>query len=77
MVSQFEVSEDYTQINVQDHPVRVSSLEYGDFFKWVYNRKEGLPAYVKVDMVSQESQVVRMSSLGQTGIKYSRILPGT
>ncbi len=71
MVSQFEVSEEYTQINVQNHPVRVASLEYGDFFKWVYNNREGLPAYVKVDMVSQEVEVVRMSQLDRPGIHYS------
>ena len=33
MVSQFDVSEDYAQINYQGRPVRVASLEYGDFFK--------------------------------------------
>ena len=71
MVSQFEVSQEYTQINVQDHPVRVASLEYGDFFKWVYNCSQGLPAYVKVDMVSQEVEVVRMSQLDRPGIRYS------
>ena len=71
MVSQFEVSEDYVQINYNNRPVRVSSLEYGDFFKWFNNRKEGLPAYVMVDMVTQEVQVVRMSSLGFEGIRYS------
>jgi hypothetical protein len=71
MVSQFEVSEDYTQINLQNRPVRVASLEYGDVFKWFFNQKEGLPAYVSVDMVSQEVQVVRLSDLGMSGIRYS------
>ena len=37
MVSQFDVSEDYAQINYQGRPVRVASLEYGDFFKWFLN----------------------------------------
>lgn len=71
MVSQFEVSEDYTQINFQDRPVRVACLNYGDFFKWLFNTKEGLPAYVKVDMVTQEAQVVRLSSLNLGGMRYS------
>ena len=56
MVSQFDVSEDYAQINYQGRPVRVASLEYGDFFKWFLNTKEGLPAYITVDMVTQEGQ---------------------
>ena len=33
-VSQFEVSDDYTQINYQGKPVRVTPLKYGSFFKW-------------------------------------------
>lgn len=71
MVSQFEVAYDYTQINYQGRPVRVASLEYGDFFKWFINTKEGLPAYVTVDMVTQEAQVVRLSDLGLSGMRYS------
>lgn len=71
MVSQFEVSSDYVQINYQSRPVRVASLEYGDFFKWFNNRKEGLPAYVLVDMVTQAVEVVRMSNLNLEGIHYS------
>ena len=71
MVSQFEISYDYTQINYKSRPVRVASLEYGDFFKWIINRKEGLPAYVTVDMVTQEAQVVRLSGLGLDGMHYS------
>lgn len=71
IVSQFEVAYDYTQINYKGRPVRVASLEYGDFFKWFINTKEGLPAYVTVDMVTQEAQVVRLSSLGASGMRYS------
>lgn len=71
MVSQFKVSDDYVQINYQNRPVRVSCLEYGDFFKWFNNRAAGLPAYVLVDMVTQEVQVVRMSNLSMNGIRYS------
>ncbi len=71
MVSQFEVSYDYTQINYQGRPVRVAALEYGDFFKWIINTKEGLPAYIMVDMVTQEAQVVRLSSMDSGGMRYS------
>jgi len=71
MVSQFEVSSDYVQINYQSRPVRVACLEYGDFFKWFNNRAEGLPAYVMVDMVTQAVSVPRMSDLNLQGIHYS------
>ena len=71
MVSQFEVSDDYTQINYLGRPVRVTYLQYGDFFKWINNRGDGLPAYICIDMVTQEVDVVRLSNLGMDGIKYS------
>jgi len=69
MVSQFEVSDDYTQINYLGRPVRVAPLEYADLIKWFTNRSNGLPAYIVVDMVTQEVQVVRLPE-GQ-GMKYS------
>ncbi len=71
MVSQFEVSDDYTQINYLGRPVRVTYLQYGDFFKWLNNRSAGLPAYIRIDMVTQEVEVVRLSDMGLDGIKYS------
>ena len=67
LVSQFEVDNSSAQINYNDRPVRVTYLNYGDFFKWINNRGSGLPAYVSIDMVSQEVSVVRM----QSGMRYS------
>ena len=59
-VSQFEISDVYSQINYQGKPVRVSPLVYADLFKWFINRSEGIPAYVIVDMTTQEAQVVKL-----------------
>ena len=68
MVSQFEYpSRQSVQINYQGRPVRVSPIAYADLIKWFTNRGEGLPAYVVVDMVTQEASVVRL----QEGMKYS------
>ena len=67
MVSQFEVADNYNQINYQDTPVRVATLRYGDLFKWINNMGKGLPAYVLVDMVDQTAQVVRL----ENGMKYT------
>ena len=67
MVSQFEVAEDYTQINYQGRPVRVTPLRYGDVIKWFNNRASGLPAYLVIDMVTQNVEVVRLSE----GMKYT------
>ena len=67
MVSQFEIREDFTQINYQGRPVRVASLEYADLIKWFTNRGDGLPAYLIVDMVTQDVEVVRLDE----GMKYT------
>ena len=61
-VSQFEISPLYSQINYQGRPVRVSPLNYADLFKWFYNMRTGIPAYVIVDMPSQNAQVVRLEN---------------
>ncbi len=68
LVSQFEVDESYyTQINYQGSPYRVTPLEYGDAFKWLGNQSDGVPAYITVNMVTQETKLVRL----EQGMKYS------
>ena len=67
LVSQFEVYSDSFQINYQNRPVRVTYLNYGDFFKWWNNQKAGIPAYMVIDMVTQEVAVQRL----EQGIRYS------
>lgn len=67
MVSQFEILDTYTQINYKGRPVRVTSLAYGDIIKWFTNRAKGLPAYIIIDMVTQDAQVVRLKE----GMKYT------
>ena len=67
-VSQFVVNSYYsTQINYKGTPVRVQSLDYGDIFKWLKNTKEGIPAYIIVDMTTQKAETVRLPE----GMKYS------
>lgn len=68
MVSQFEVEDDYTQINYQDKPVRVTPLRYASPIKWLTNRKNGIPAYIRIDMATQNAECVKL----EEGIKYSR-----
>lgn len=67
LVSQFTVSDQSAQINYRNAPVRVTYLDYGSFFKWLNNRGEGIPAYMVIDMRSQDVKVVRL----EQGIKYS------
>ena len=67
LVSQFNVSSYYTQINVKETPARVSPLEYAGLLKWFVNRGEGIPYYVKIDMATQNTELVKLDK----GIKYS------
>ena len=67
LVSQFEIADDYTQINYNDTPVRVTPLKYGDAVKWLYNQKQGIPGYLRVDMTTQDVTLVRLDR----GIRYS------
>lgn len=68
LVSQFEIDQTYTQINYQNHPIRVTPLLYGDLIKWFNNQQNGIPAYLMVDMTSQETTLVQL----EEGIKYSK-----
>lgn len=66
-VSQYEDAQYYTQINYKNVPVRVTTLRYANIIKWLTNVKEGIPAYMIVDMTTQEVEVVKL----EEGIKYS------
>lgn len=67
MVSQYEVDDFYTQINYQEKPVRVTPLKYASFIKWFSNQAKGIPAYIKIDMTTQETELVKLNK----GIRYS------
>lgn len=56
-ISQFEVSNQMTQINYKNEPVKVTTLAYGDVFKWLKNTRAGLPGYVVVNMVTQKAEL--------------------
>ena len=65
VVSQFNVSDDYTQIDLGGKPIKVSALEYAGFFKWINNKDSGIEGYVTVDPVSMSGKFV-----GSEGMKY-------
>ena len=67
MVSQFEVDDRYSQINYKDQPVRVSPLRYASLIKWLTNQSEGIPAYIKIDMATQNTELVKL----EKGMKYT------
>lgn len=67
VVSQYEVSDDYTQLDLNGKPMKVSPLEYAGFFKWFNNKKDGIPGYVMVDPLENEAKYVKLKQ----PMKYS------
>ncbi len=62
VISQFDVGANYTQINYHGTPQKVANLEYDGFFKWLNNRKNGVPGMVMVDPVKNTSQYMEFES---------------
>ncbi|MGP1488411.1 MAG: hypothetical protein ACTTIX_04350 [Peptoanaerobacter stomatis] len=67
LVSQYDIDETYSQICVKGKPLRVTPLIYADTIKWFLNKSNGIPYYINIDMVTQNSTLVKLSS----PIKYS------
>lgn len=67
IVSQYELAEECSQINLNGKPMKVFPLEYGSFFKWNKNKDTGIPGYILVDPVSMEAKYVEL----EEGMKYS------
>lgn len=66
LISQFEVSNEYTQINYLGNIVRVTPLEYNGFVKYLNNRSEGVPGYISVNSTTGNSQLHKL----EKGMRY-------
>ena len=66
LVSQFYVSDIYTQINYNNEIIRVTPLEYDNFFKYLANHKDGVKGYIKVNSVDGKSELIKL----EKGMKY-------
>lgn len=66
LVSQFDVSNLYTQINYKDSIVRVTPLEYSGLIKYFTNHKDGVKGYITVNSVTGEASLTRLDK----GMKY-------
>ena len=66
VVSQYELSHDYNQINYKNTPKKVANLEYADFFRWINNSDAGIPGYVMVDPVNSSADYIEF----KTPMKY-------
>lgn len=64
--SAFDVASGYTQLNVNNDPVKVSPLVYEGFFKWRKNKDTGVPGYVTVSPTTMKAKYVELDK----GMKY-------
>lgn len=67
LVSQFNIDEAYTQINAKNEPVRVTPLTYNGPLKWLTNFSQGIPYYLKVNMINGEASLTKP----RQAIRYS------
>ncbi len=65
-VSQFSVSNLYTQIEYNEEIIRVTPLEYADIFKYFSNKDEGVKGYITVNSVDGTSSLNELDK----GMKY-------
>ena len=68
VVSQYVVSDDYTQINYKGKPIKITHLEYDGFFKWIGNRSSGIPGYIMVDTLGNTAEYYEAKG----GIRYAQ-----
>jgi len=65
-VSQFYVSDLYTQINYNNQIVRVTPIEYAGLIKYFTNRDDGVKGYITVNSVDGKATLVNLDK----GMKY-------
>lgn len=66
-VSQFTVEPSYNQINYKNQPYRLATLKYSNIIKWFTNSDERIPAFIKIDTLSQEAKLCMVEG----GLQYS------
>ena len=67
LVSQFDVSDEYTQINYNDEIIRVTPLEYNGTIKWITNRNKGITGYITVNSTTGKAKLTKLDK----GMKYA------
>lgn len=66
--SQYYVDSEYTMLSSNNQIYRVSPLQYREFFKWLQNRNEGIPGFVRVNVTNPTD--VSLITLPE-GMKYA------
>lgn len=57
----------YPQINYNERPVRLATLQYANIIKWITNMNDGLPGYIIIDTANEEQEFVPL----EKHIRYS------
>lgn len=66
LVSQFLVSDEYSQISYQEGTYRVTPLAYDGFIKYLKNSSKGIPGYIIVNTTTGQTELKRL----EKGMKY-------
>ena len=66
MVSQFEAADSYVS-TYNGVSYRIAPLKYAGFSQWLSNKESGIPAYITVNMTTQETEIVYL----EKEMKYS------
>ena len=66
LVSQFQVSNEYSQISYKEGTYRVTPLAYDGFIKYMRNLKTHIPGYIVVNTTSGETKLNRINP----GMRY-------
>ncbi len=66
-VSQFTVEPTYNQINFKNRPVRLATFQYSNIIKWLTSSDERIPAYIKIDTITQKADLVMVDG----GLQFS------
>ena len=60
LVSQFSVSDEYSQISYNNGTYRVTPLAYDGLVKYIKNRSSGIPGYIIVNTTTGNTKLVRL-----------------
>lgn len=66
LVSQFLVSDEYSQISYREGTYRVTPLAYDGFIKFIKNASKGIPGYIIVNTTTGQTELKRL----EKGMKY-------
>lgn len=62
VVSQYSLTSVCTTFNLNETPQKIINMEYDNIFKWIVNKDNGVPGYIMVDPVKNDSEFVKLNT---------------